>query len=39
VTAEDVLRVARSGLDPARRVEGVVRGRGAVQPPVAALQS
>jgi zinc protease len=39
VTAEDVLRVARQRLDPERRAEGVVRGRGAVQPPVAALQS
>jgi zinc protease len=39
VTAEDVLRVARACLDPSRRVEGVVRGHGAVRPPVAALQS
>jgi zinc protease len=39
VTAADVLRVAAASLDPARRVEGVVRGRGAVQPPVAAMRS
>jgi zinc protease len=39
VTAADVLRVAAGSLDPARRVEGVVRGRGAPRPPVAALQS
>jgi zinc protease len=39
VTAEDVLRVSRQLLDPERRAEGVVRGRGAVQPPVAALRS
>jgi predicted Zn-dependent peptidase len=28
VTAEDVLRLAASSLDPARRAEGVVRGGG-----------
>ena len=39
VTAADVLRVARERLAPERRAEGVVRGRGAVQPPVAALRS
>jgi zinc protease len=39
VTAADVLRVAQASLDPARRVEGVVRGTGAARPPVAALQS
>jgi zinc protease len=39
VTAADVQRVAGQSLDPQRRAEGVVRGRGAVQPPVAALQS
>jgi zinc protease len=39
VTAADVLRVARQHLDPERRAEGVVRGRGALRPPVAALQS
>jgi zinc protease len=39
VTAGDVLRVAAASLDPARRVEGVVRGTGAGRPPVAALQS
>jgi zinc protease len=39
VTAEDVLRAAQASLDPERRVEGVVRGRGATRPPVAALQS
>jgi zinc protease len=39
VTTDDVLRVARGSLDPSRRVEGVVRGRGAVRPPVAAVQS
>jgi zinc protease len=39
VTAADVQRVARQLLDPARRVEGVVRGTGASRPPVAALQS
>jgi zinc protease len=39
VTADDVLRVARGSLDRSRRVEGVVRGRGAVRPPVAAVQS
>jgi hypothetical protein len=39
VTAGDVLRVAGQFLDPRRRAEGVVRGRGAVRPPVAALQS
>jgi zinc protease len=39
VTAADVLRVARQLLDPERRAEGVVRGRGAIRPPVAALQS
>jgi zinc protease len=38
VTGADVLRVARQLLDPERRAEGVVRGRGAVRPPVAALQ-
>jgi zinc protease len=38
VAAEDVLRVAADCLDPARRVEGVVRGTGATRPPVAALQ-
>jgi hypothetical protein len=38
VTAEDVLRVATDCLDPAGRVEGVVRGTGATRPPVAALQ-
>ena len=32
VTAEDVLRVARRSLDPARRAEGVVRGTGAARP-------
>lgn len=32
VTAEDVLRVARGSLDPARRAEGVVRGTGAARP-------
>ncbi|MGH7512692.1 MAG: M16 family metallopeptidase [Gemmatimonadales bacterium] len=39
VTAADVQRVARQFLDPERRAEGVVRGRGVVRPPVAALQS
>jgi zinc protease len=39
VTAADIQRVARQLLDPERRAEGVVRGRGAVRPPVAALQS
>jgi zinc protease len=39
VTAADVQRVALENLDPERRAEGVVRGRGAVRPPVAALQS
>jgi zinc protease len=39
VTAADVQRVARQFLDPERRAEGVVRGRGSVRPPVAALQS
>ena len=39
VTAEDVLRVAAESLDPARRVEGVVRGTGTARPPAAALQS
>jgi zinc protease len=39
VTADDVLRVAQASLDPERRVEGVVRGRSATHPPVAALQS
>jgi zinc protease len=39
VTAEDVLRVAAASLDPASRVEGVVRGRGPVRPKVAALQA
>jgi zinc protease len=39
VTADDVLRVARGSLDRSRRVEGVVRGRGAIRPPVAAVQS
>jgi zinc protease len=39
VTAEDVLRVAQTSLDPGRRVEGVVRGRRANPPAVAALQS
>jgi zinc protease len=39
VTAADVHRVARQFLDPERRAEGVVRGRGSVRPPVAALQS
>jgi zinc protease len=39
VTAADVQRVARQLLDPERRAEGVVRGRGALRPPVAALQS
>ena len=38
VTAADVLRVAAASLDPARRVEGVVRGNGAARPPVPALQ-
>jgi len=38
VTAADVLRVARQHLDPQRRAEGVVRGRGAVRPPVAAMR-
>ena len=38
VTAADVLRVARERLDPERRAEGVVRGRGAIRPPVAAMQ-
>jgi len=39
VTAADVQRVARQFLDPERRAEGVVRGGGAVRPPVVALQS
>jgi len=39
VSSEDVLRVAREALDPLRRAEGVVRGKGAARPPVAALQS
>jgi zinc protease len=39
VTADDVLRVAAASLDPARRVEGVVRGTGAAGTPVGALQS
>jgi zinc protease len=39
VTAEDVLRVSRASLDPLRRAEGVVRGRGVVRPPVTVLQS
>jgi zinc protease len=37
VTAEDVLRVARRSLDPAQRVEGVVRGTGATRMPVGAV--
>ncbi len=37
VTADDVLRVAQRSLDPARRVEGVVRGTGAARMPVGAL--
>jgi zinc protease len=37
VTAEDVLRVARRSLDPAQRVEGVVRGTGAARMPVGAV--
>jgi zinc protease len=32
VTPQDVLRVARENLDPARRAEGVVRGSG-IRPP------
>jgi zinc protease len=36
VTAEEVQRLAASSLDPARRVEGVVRGTGVGRPPVAA---
>ncbi len=39
VTVEDVLRVAAESLDPARRVEGVVRGTGTARPPAEALQS
>jgi hypothetical protein len=39
VTAEDVLRVARESLDPLRRTEGVVRGKSASRPPLAAVQS
>jgi len=34
-----VLRVAAASLDPARRVEGVVRGTGTPRPPAAVLQS
>ena len=37
VTAEDVLRVAARSLDPARKVEGVVRGTGAARAPAGAL--
>jgi predicted Zn-dependent peptidase len=32
VTAEDVLRVAGTSLDPSRRAEGVIRGTGAARP-------
>lgn len=32
VTADDVLRVARNNLDPARRAEGIVRGSGISSP-------
>jgi zinc protease len=38
VTAADVLRVTQQRLDPDRRAEGVVRGRGAVRPPVGAVR-
>jgi zinc protease len=37
VTAEDVQRVAVRCLDRSRRVEGVIRGTGAVRPRLAAL--
>jgi zinc protease len=36
VTADDVQRLAAASLDPARRAEGVVRGRGASRPPAPA---
>jgi zinc protease len=36
VTAADVLRVAARSLDPARKVEGVIRGTGAARAPVGA---
>jgi zinc protease len=38
VTAEDVLKVAARSLDRSRRVDGVVRGTGAIRQKVAALQ-
>jgi hypothetical protein len=32
VTADEVLRVVESNLDPARRAEGIVRGSGVSSP-------
>jgi zinc protease len=37
VTVDDVMRVAETYLDPARRAEGVIRGTGAARAPAAAL--
>lgn len=38
VTTDDIQRLARTFLDPARRAEGLVRGSGAGRPPAAAAR-